>query len=579
MGLPKQEIFPGSLESACARELQNLINNKSLTRLWAKDTSLWPSQRNQSESLKANLRWLDLHERLAPLMARMTMRAAMIEPAGFENVVFITLGDSNLAARSVLRLPGARLGKNTFLLDSIDPDFIRAFDQKLQLDKTLFIFVSKTGKQIETHSLLLYFFERLKSAGIESPKDHFVTLTEESSYLDEISAQYDFQDSFLDPPGIHGRFSSLIHFNFFLAALLRIDQKELLALTIAMRDACGPSTASQANPALSLASFLAASEIEGVDRLVFFTSDLLKPVARRMGYLVGASTCRNRHGIIPIFGSPSFKLAMLQKGCAAVILKMAGESQAELTIRCNELHDADVPLVSIELNSPQELAAELFKWEIATALACSQFEVNPFNDPDLRACKIRSVQILEQLITKGQFAAPTPRLRDGSLELYVEGETRRQISNLSLGEALRTFFSLCHPQGYIAMIPFLNFGEVEKKSLRRIRDLIEFLLGLPVLVTSGARHIHSIVQAHLGGPPKGIFLLLTATPTQDLAIPGADYTFGQIQLALARGEFESLGNRRTPAIRLHLTDGTQTGLIHLESILNGALGRNRFSAA
>src|SRR4029077_11363572 len=119
---------------------------------------------------------------------------AQIEPAGFEDVVFVTMGDSNLAARSILRLPGARLGKRTFLLDNIAPDSVRAFDQMLRLEKTLFIFISKSGKNIETHSLFLYFLDRLKMVGVPSPASHIVTLTEENSYLGELAKEYGFMD-------------------------------------------------------------------------------------------------------------------------------------------------------------------------------------------------------------------------------------------------------------------------------------------------------------------------------------------------------------------------------------------------
>jgi len=59
---------------------------------------------------------------------------------------------------------------------------------------------------------------------------------------------------------------------------------------------------------------------------------------------------------------------------------------------------------------------------------------------------------------------------------------------------------------------------------------------------------------HAGGPARGLFLLLTA-PAKDLVIPGADYSFGQLQLALTRGNFESLGRQRRPVIRLHLVRG------------------------
>jgi transaldolase/glucose-6-phosphate isomerase len=576
--LPTQAIFPGFLQSAYRRELQNLSANNALARLWAKDASLWPAEPYQTESLKSNLRWLDLPGQLGPLLARVAARAAKVEPAGFEDVVFVTMGDSNLAAESILRLPAAKRGTRTFLLDNIDPDSVRDFDEMLHLDRTLFVFANKSGKHIEAHSLLLYFLERLRMLGIHSPARHFVSLTEENSYLAQLAGGYDFLDNFLDPPGIHGRYSSLIHFNFFLAALCRLHLGDLLARTQSMRDACGPSVSGEANPALSLGAFLAAAEIEGLDRLVFFSTDSLKPVARRIGYLVGASTGKKGRGIVPIFGRSSYRLEMLQQGCFAAILKMAGEEDRELGRRHDELRAAGVPMVTIELNGPEELAVELFKWEIATALACSQLGVNPFHDPDIRESRTRTVQILEQIATKRQSPASATRAREGEVELYAEGGTRRQISTLNMTEALRTFFGLRHPQGYIALLPFVGFGESQKLVIRRIREQLESALGLPVLVTPGPGYLHSIGQIYKGGPAKGLFLQLTAAPAKDLGIPGADYSFGQLQLALALGDFESLSRRRRPVIRLHLSRGAEPGLLHLEAILNNAVGKRHFVA-
>jgi transaldolase / glucose-6-phosphate isomerase len=284
--LPTQAIFPGLLKDAFQRELQNLTDKDALARLWAKDPSLWPAVGFQTESVKSNFHWLDLPDHLGPLLGRVVARAAQIEPAGFEDVVFITMGNSDLAARSILRLPGARLGKRTFLLDTIDPDAVRALAQLLRLEKTLFVFVSKSGKNIETHSLFLYFLEKLKAAGVPAPTHQIVALTEEDSYLGELAKEYAFIDAFLDPPGISGRYSALIHFNFFLGTLCRIDTNDLLGRTQAMREACGPAVPTESDPAASLAAFLVAALNVGLDRMVLFSPHLLQPAALRIGCLV-----------------------------------------------------------------------------------------------------------------------------------------------------------------------------------------------------------------------------------------------------------------------------------------------------
>lgn len=266
---------------------------------------------------------------------------------------------------------------------------------------------------------------------------------------------------------------------------------------------------------------------------------------------------------------------MIQHGCSAVILKLAGDAAPELETGRDDLREAGIPTVVIEMNGPEELAAELFKWEIATALACSQLGVDPFHDPDIREGRTRAAQILEQMTTKRQGQSSTVRVREGDVELYAEGETRRRVSTLNITEALRTFFSLRHREGYVALLPFLNNGGVNKLLLRRICEKLESFLETPVLITPGPRYVHSVGQVYLGGPPKGLFLLLTADPAKDLAIPGADYSFGQLQLALALGEFESLGHRRSPVIRLHLSSGAEQGLMQLETILTNALAKSR----
>jgi hypothetical protein len=72
--------------------------------------------------------------------------------------------------------------------------------------------------------------------------------------------------------------------------------------------------------------------------------------------------------------------------------------------------------------------------------------------------------------------------------------------------------------------------------------------------------------------------LASANPVTDIAIPGAGYSFGQLQLALALAEFESLGRNERPVIRLHLARGAAQGLIQLESILATALGKRQTAA-
>jgi len=572
---PAPGIYPGVLESAYRRELESLIKQNALARLWAKDTSLWPAEQQEAETLKSNLSWLDLPEQLGALVTRVAARAAEIEPAGFEDVVFVTLGSSSLAAEAALRLPSARLGKRTFLLDHVDPDGVQSLEAILNLEKTLFIFASKTGKDIDAHSLLLYFLDRMRVLGMSSALSHFVAFAQENSYLGQLAVEYQFIDRFLDPPGIHGRYSSLIHYPFFLAAVGHLDAGHLLARVRSMREACGSKASGEVNPAISLGAFLAAAEVEGSDRLVFFSPNTLQPAAHRMGYLVGASTCKGSRGIVPVFGGASYPLEMLRRGCLVACLRMSGEEGRELEKKCNALQEAGIPVVTIELNGPEDLSAELFKWEIATALACSSMGVNPFLDPDTQDSRGRAANLFEEISDKGQLPSPTVRVREADIELYAEGETRRELSTLNMSEALRSFFELRRPDGYLALLPFMDVNPARLGIFRRMSDQLEMRLGIPTLVTGGPRYLHTLAQVYHGGPAKGLFLLVTANPTRDLAIPGAKYSLGQLQLALALADFEALGRQGRPVIRLHLARGAEQGLVQLETILKNAPGNRQ----
>ena len=573
MPLPSQAIFSGTLENGYRRELQSLVTKRAVSRLWAKDVSLWPVEEYEAGAVSSNLHWLDLPDQLAPLMARVLARAADVEPAGFEDVVFIATAEANMAADAVLRLPGARLSKRSFLIDTVDPDTLNALEEQLRLERTLFICASKSGKSLETHALLLYFLQKLKLMGVENPGGHFVALAEGDSYLAQLARSYAFTDTFFDPPGILGRFSALIHFNFFLSAVGHFEPQDLLARAHSMREACGPSAPESGNPALSLGALLAASELEGFHRLFVVGPGSLDPFAFRIARLVGASTANKGRGILPFVAPASRASDALPQKSLVAILKTGGEEDKALDEMRERLRAAGTPHVAIELNGPANLGVELFKWEIATALACVQLRRNPFDDPESRESRAKTAQILDRVATRQHVPWTTVRVREGDLELFAEGETRQQISTLNMLEALRTFFNLRNPDGYLGLIPFLGITPEMDAALQTIRNRLESALRIPVMIAPAARYLHGLAQACKEGPPVGLFVLLTSEPASDVAVPGAGYSFGQLQLAMALAEFESLGGNERPVIRLHLARGTEPGLMQLESILSNVPGK------
>jgi hypothetical protein len=68
----------------------------------------------------------------------------------------------------------------------------------------------------------------------------------------------------------------------------------------------------------------------------------------------------------------------------------------------------------------------------------------------------------------------------------------------------------------------------------------------------GPRYLHSTGQLHKGGANNGVFIVITADPTEDLAIPDQPFSFGVLELAQGLGDFQSLDKTGRRALHVHL---------------------------
>jgi glucose-6-phosphate isomerase len=566
--LPSQNLYPGKLAGAWRRELDELVASDAVNRLWAKDETLWRGAGGQRRLVGENLAWLDLPERIGKYMAKAGELAPVAQSEGFQDVVLIGMGGPNLAAETLLNTSAEKRYRRVFVLDSTDPSAIRAVDEQLDHAATLFVVVEKSGKRIETHALMLYFLNRLKALRVSEPGLHFVAVTEKDSYLAELARNYGFLQTFLDPPGIKGRYSSLLHFGLLSSAIWKYERKTLVSRAIAMREVCRQSPTVDVNPAPGLAAFLAAGAIEGSNKLLLLGTRSVQPLTYRIGQLVGASTCKQGQGLLPVCDEIPRWLEIYRQGFLAAILKMRGDEDSEVNEFEMKLRRAGAPTVSIEMDSPEELGVEVFKWEIATALACVPLNVNPFDEPDVQENRERVSGMLEEQSAKQERPARTARVRERGIVLYAEAGTRLQISTLNLFEALRTFLAAREADGYLAIITYAGSKPETDAALGRLREQLVARLGIPVSLSAGPRYLRNFEQVYKGGPSRGLFLILTTEPPADLGIPGAGYTFGQLQLALALSDFESLGARRMLVMQLHFTLGLEQGLSELEHLVH-----------
>ncbi|MBI5584833.1 MAG: glucose-6-phosphate isomerase [Deltaproteobacteria bacterium] len=190
-----------------------------------------------------------------------------------ENFVVLGIGGSSLGARALqtaLNHPAYNLLSRTmrkgfprfFVADNIDPDGFNALLELVDLRKTLFNVVSKSGGTAETMSQYLIVRELLKRRGGNRKElDHLVITTDpEAGNLRKI-VRADAVAGFEIPPRLGGRFSVLSAVGLLPAAMVGIDIEELLAGARDMDQRCREANLWKNPAALSAAlSFLAYRE-------------------------------------------------------------------------------------------------------------------------------------------------------------------------------------------------------------------------------------------------------------------------------------------------------------------------------
>lgn len=123
-----------------------------------------------------------------------------------------------------------RGGPRLFVLDNSDPEFNAGLLQTLDLQRTLFNVISKSGTTAETMASFLFYRQILvDQVGEANLKDHIVLTTDpEKGFLRQIGQREGWTMLELDPR-VGGRFSVLTNVGLVSAAMTGVDIRALLA--------------------------------------------------------------------------------------------------------------------------------------------------------------------------------------------------------------------------------------------------------------------------------------------------------------------------------------------------------------
>jgi len=241
------------------------------------------------------------------LAARTREVAGALGHRRFDNVVVIGIGGSALGAAALRgallppgwnELEGAARGHRPrlYILDNPDPDSAAALLGRLDLGRTLFNVVSKSGSTAETLALFLTVWGRLEEAvGPRGARNHVVVTTDRRrGFLRGLATEHGLR-SLAVPGNVGGRFSVLSPVGLLPAALAGIDTEALLGGASSMAARCDAPILRQ-NPAGALATLLHVADTDdGADIHVFMPyADRLQGVARWVQQLWAESLGKGR---------------------------------------------------------------------------------------------------------------------------------------------------------------------------------------------------------------------------------------------------------------------------------------------
>ena len=241
------------------------------------------------EQNRGSMKWRELPYNQDEIVADIINTAAELN-TWCEDFVVLGIGGSALGPLAVQQalnhlhyndLPREkRKAPRLFVEDNVDPERMQALLDVIDIEKTVFNVVTKSGGTSETMSQLLIVSDLIeKQLGKDALKKHIIATTDEKKgNLIKIAKQLGLKTYYV-PDGVGGRFSELCPVGLLAAAVCNIDIKELLA-GAAYMDALTKEKDIWRNPAYMLATLQFIAMRRGMNISVIMPyADSLKLIA------------------------------------------------------------------------------------------------------------------------------------------------------------------------------------------------------------------------------------------------------------------------------------------------------------
>ncbi len=570
-GIDHQELALGAgIAKAVEKATEDWRAAATIRRLWQHDKSVWTGTDEN--------KWLGwLTSPSSADIADYEDFAQRVKGQNFTDAVVLGMGGSSLGPEVLAETFAKKAGfPKLHVLDSTDPAQVRSLQASVNIANTLFIVSSKSGGTTEPNVMKDYFFARVsETIGAAKAGHRFIAVTDPGSSLDKLATKQGFARIFHGDPTIGGRYSVLSPFGLVPAAAAGIDVSTLLKHTLSMVRSCGPDVPPHENPGVQLGLAMGLAGLEGRDKVTISSSKKIADFGAWAEQLIAESTGKDGKGLIPIDGEPLGDPALYGNDRFFIDLRTEGENDVARDEKLTALEKAGHPVVRIVMKSIDHIGQEFFRFELATAVAGSVLGINPFNQPDVEAAKIKTRELTAAFEKSGKLPAETPVMSSAEADLYTDGKNaadlRKAGANGDLASWLKAHLGRSGADDYVALLAYIERDAAHIDSLQHMRLAVRDKRHVATCAEFGPRFLHSTGQAYKGGPDSGVFLQITSDDARDLAVPGQKASFGIIKAAQARGDFDVLTDRGRRALRVHLKGDLASGLKMLDTAIQNAL--------
>jgi transaldolase / glucose-6-phosphate isomerase len=499
----------GPLGTVVDAATADLTEKNATERIWSLDYTLWGKEPTE---IADRIGWLVSPHEMEEQADDLESFAKQARDDGFTHAMWSGMGGSSLFPQVLQEAFGEGAnGLDLRVLDTSDPGTVDRFLRELPLDKTLFLFASKSGGTLETRSHLDTFWEKV------GKPEQFIAITDPGTALDKLATERRFRRVFRANPNIGGRYSALTHFGMVPAALLGVDFRGLLRRAGYMVAAVGASVPAPANPALRFGALLGAMSKNGHDKCTLIMPDAISSFSTWLEQLIAESTGKHGVGILPVAGEDLGPPDVYGNDRLFVSLGEAPQAAKALAA-------AGFPLVELDYVDRLSIGSEVVRWEYAIAMAGIVLGINPFDQPNVEAAKAAAAKVLAE----------------GMPDIPVE--------------PVESILSKVKPGDYIAIQAYIDTESPEIAGLQKARMNLRDRFKVATTLGIGPRYLHSTGQLHKGGAPTGVFLQIVGDDPVDVAIPGKPFGFSQLKHAQAAGDYLALKDRGLRVARVAMDE-------------------------